>query len=53
MPYLTLAYAWAKNTHGSVEGVYLVVVVFAALLDLGVMGGGASAKKTRVVRVKR
>lgn len=47
MPYTTLAYAWAKNSHGSVDGVYLVVVILAVLLDLGVVGGGASARRGR------
>ena len=45
MPYTTLAYAWAKNTHGSVEGFYLVVLIVAVLLDLGSVGGGAAARR--------
>lgn len=46
MPYTTLAYAWAKNSHGSVEGIHLAVVVLAVLLDLGsIGGGGASARR--------
>lgn len=46
-PYTTLAYAWAINANGSVSGVYLVGVIVAALLDLGVIGGGAEAKRRR------
>jgi hypothetical protein len=46
LPYTTLAYAWAKNSHGSVEGGYLLVVVLAVLLDIGVLGGGAKARRT-------
>jgi hypothetical protein len=46
MPLTTLAYAWAVNTHGTVTGVYLVVVVIAVLMDLGLIGGsGASARR--------
>jgi hypothetical protein len=46
MPLTTLAYAWAVNTHGSVTGIYLVVVVIAVLMDLGLVGGsGASARR--------
>ena len=47
MPLTTLAYAWAINSRGSVSGVYLVVVVVAVLMDLGVIGGSASRRKLR------
>ncbi len=40
LPLTTLAYAWAINSHGSVDGLYLVAVVLAVLIDLGVLGGG-------------
>ncbi len=49
LPYTTLAYAWAKNSHGSVDGLYLVIVIAAVLVDLGVLGGGATARRNRVV----
>ncbi len=39
-PFTTLAYAWAINTNGSVSGIYLVVLVIAVLMDIGVLGGG-------------
>jgi hypothetical protein len=52
LPYTTLAYAWAKNSHGSVDGIYMVVVIIAVLVDLGVLGG-ASKNRYRVVKVKR
>lgn len=45
MPYTTLAYALARNNHGSVEGWYLVLVVVAVLADLGVIGGGAESRR--------
>jgi hypothetical protein len=44
MPLTTLAYAWAINSHGSVEGIHLVVVVIAVLFDLGLVGGSASRR---------
>jgi hypothetical protein len=44
-PFTTLAYAFAKNAHGSVEGWYLVLVIVAALMDLGIIGGGARGGK--------
>lgn len=50
MPYTTLAYAFAKNTNGSVEGVYLAVIVLGVLLDLSAHGGGAKAGQDRARR---
>jgi uncharacterized membrane protein len=44
MPLTTLAYAWAINSRGSVEGFHLVVVVIAVLMDLGLVGGSASRR---------
>ena len=46
-PYTTLAYAWAINSNGSVSGLYLVVVVFAVLADLGSLGAGGNASRQR------
>ena len=45
MPLTTLAYAWAINSNGSVAGVYLVIVVIAGLLDLGLVGGSARRRR--------
>jgi hypothetical protein len=45
MPLTTLAYAWAVNTNGTVTGIYLVVVVIAVLIDLGLTGKGAHEGK--------
>lgn len=54
LPYTTLAYAWAINSAGSVQGIYLVVVVLAVLLDLGTIGGGgATSRRQRVVVLRR
>ena len=47
LPLTTLAYAWAMNTAGRVEGVRLVVVVLAVLLDLGLIGKGRSSMRGR------
>ena len=48
MPMTTLAYALAINSRGSVTGLYLVVVVVAVLLDLGLVGGSASRGRRHV-----
>lgn len=55
LPLTTLAYAWAINANGSVDGMYLVAVILAVLLDMGLLGGGAKARQTRyrVVRVRK
>lgn len=45
LPFTTLAYAWAKNTNGSVEGIYLAIVIFAVLVDLGIVSFGRRRKR--------
>lgn len=45
LPLTTLAYAWAINSRGSVEGLQLVVVIIAVLIDLGLVGGSAARRK--------
>ena len=45
MPLTTLAYAWAINSRGSIEGFQLAVVVIAVLMDLGLIGGSAASRK--------
>jgi len=47
MPLTTLAYAWAINSNGSVEGLYLVGVVLAVLMDLGLLGSGEAGRRRR------
>ena len=47
MPLTTLAYAWARNSNGSVTGGYLFVVVLAVLIDLGMLGGGEAQRRKR------
>ncbi len=51
MPYATLGYAWAwHHGAGSVEGIGLVVVVVAVLIDLGVVGGSSHEKNRKAAR---
>ena len=47
MPLTTLAYAWAINTNGSVSGGFFIVVLVAALVDLGVLGGSSRSRRNR------
>ncbi len=44
MPMTTLAYAAAINWNGSVSGLYFVMVLVAALLDLGFIGGSSRTR---------
>ena len=53
MPLTTLAYAWAMHYGDkSVNGLGLVVVVVAALIDLGLLGTGESSRR-RTARDRR
>jgi hypothetical protein len=47
MPLTTLAYAWAINANGSVSGGFFVIVLIAALIDLGMLGGSSRARRRR------
>lgn len=47
MPMTTLAYAAAIQWNGSVTGFYFAMVLLAALIDLGVVGGGARTRRDR------
>ncbi len=44
MPLTTLSYAFAINSNGSVDGMYLALVVVTVLLDLGLVGAGSKTK---------
>ncbi|MCY2954591.1 MAG: hypothetical protein NTU53_21895 [Planctomycetota bacterium] len=52
LPLTTLAYAFAMNAnHGSVSGIYLVIVVIAVLVDLGLTGGGEAGRRRHGRRI--
>jgi hypothetical protein len=52
MPYTTLAYlAAVLNTGGNVNGLWIVLIVIAAVVDLGHWGGTRHYRRRRVVRV--
>jgi hypothetical protein len=52
-PLTTLAYAYAINTHGSVSGIYFVITLLAALLDLSAWGGSEAGRRGRRRRRRR
>ena len=47
LPITTLAYAWMVNSHRPIEGVNLLILVVAVLIDAGGLGGGEWHRRTR------
>jgi hypothetical protein len=47
LPVTTLAYAWLVNTHQPIEGINLVILVIAVLIDAGGLGGGEWHRRRR------
>jgi hypothetical protein len=45
LPLTTLAYAWMMNSHMPIEGLNLVILVVAVLIDAGGIGGGAYRRR--------
>ena len=44
LPITTLVYAWEINSHRPLEGINLVFLIIAVIVDIGAHGGGASRK---------
>jgi hypothetical protein len=40
LPFTTLAYAWAMNARGAVEGGFVAVLIIAVILDVSSWEGG-------------
>lgn len=40
LPVTTLAYAWEVNSGLPIQGVYLIVLIVAVIIDVGGWGGG-------------
>jgi len=38
LPVTTIAYAWIVNANAPIAGVYLVAIIIAVLVDLGLLG---------------
>jgi hypothetical protein len=41
LPLTTIVYAWLMNTHSPLEGINLLYLIVAVLIDAGGIGGGA------------
>ncbi len=46
LPITTLTYAWMVNSHMAIEGINLVILVVAVLIDAGGIGGGAYRRRS-------
>ncbi len=45
LPTTTLVYAWARNSGtGRIEGMFLVFMILAVLVDLGIVGAGRGGR---------
>lgn len=47
LPLTTLTYAWLINSHMPIEGINVLFLIIAVLLDAGGLGGGAYQKNRR------
>ena len=45
LPITTLVYAWMINSHVAVQGINLLFLLIAALVDLGAVGHGYSRRR--------
>lgn len=45
LPLTTITYAWLINTHRPIEGLNLLILIAAVLIDAGGIGGGAFQKR--------
>jgi hypothetical protein len=45
LPLTTIVYAWIVNAGQTIAGVYLVAMIVAVVLDLGLIGGGAYRRR--------
>ena len=47
LPLTTLAYAWMVNSRQPIEGINLVLLIIAVIVDLGGLGGGEYHRRRR------
>ncbi|HEY2843399.1 MAG TPA: hypothetical protein VGJ09_07110 [Bryobacteraceae bacterium] len=47
LPLTTLAYAWMLNSGRSTEGINLLILLVAVLVDVGGIGGGAYNRRQK------
>ena len=47
LPLTTLAYAWMVNSHLPLEGVNVIILIVAVIIDIGGLGGGEYHRRQR------
>jgi hypothetical protein len=48
LPLTTIVYAWLMNTHAPLEGINLLYLILAVIIDVGGLGGGEAHRRSRV-----
>jgi uncharacterized oligopeptide transporter (OPT) family protein len=48
LPVTTIVYAWLVNSHMPIEGINLVYLILAVIIDVGGLGGGESHRRSRL-----
>jgi uncharacterized oligopeptide transporter (OPT) family protein len=48
LPLTTIVYAWMVNSHLPMEGINLLYLLVAVIIDLGGLGGGESHRRRRL-----
>ena len=47
LPLTTIVYAWIANSRHPIDGIYLVILIVAVVIDLGGVGGGHWSRHRR------
>ena len=47
LPLTTLTYAWLTNTHRPLEGINVIFLIVAVIIDAGGLGGGEYHRRSR------
>lgn len=45
LPLTTIAYAWMVNSNRPIEGINLIIIIVAVIIDLGGIGGGSRHRR--------
>jgi hypothetical protein len=48
LPLTTIVYAWLVNSHAPLEGVNVLYLILAVVIDIGGLGGGEGYRRRRL-----